>query len=153
MAVAAVRIEGDYAFGNLSQETGVHRLVRISPFDAAKRLLDEGAIGYRSMLVAPAGALIEGLASAGDVNDDGKDDIVGFLYDASGGGGGGVYVALSTGSGFAASSRWLKAACFNRLSESTRKLPDTTMLSPSISPAVTSTRSPMRQPVSIRRGS
>jgi peptide chain release factor 2 len=34
---ATVRIEGDYAFGNLSQETGVHRLVRISPFDAAKR--------------------------------------------------------------------------------------------------------------------
>jgi len=34
---ATVRVEGDYAFGNLSQETGVHRLVRISPFDAAKR--------------------------------------------------------------------------------------------------------------------
>jgi peptide chain release factor 2 len=34
---ANVRLEGDYAFGNLSQETGVHRLVRISPFDANKR--------------------------------------------------------------------------------------------------------------------
>ncbi len=34
---ATVRITGDYAFGNLSQETGVHRLVRISPFDANKR--------------------------------------------------------------------------------------------------------------------
>ena len=34
---ATVRIEGDFAFGNLSQETGVHRLVRISPFDANKR--------------------------------------------------------------------------------------------------------------------
>jgi len=34
---ATVRVEGDYAFGNLSQEAGVHRLVRISPFDAAKR--------------------------------------------------------------------------------------------------------------------
>jgi peptide chain release factor 2 len=32
-----VRVEGDYAFGNLSQESGVHRLVRISPFDANKR--------------------------------------------------------------------------------------------------------------------
>jgi peptide chain release factor 2 len=32
-----LRVEGDYAFGNLSQESGVHRLVRISPFDAAKR--------------------------------------------------------------------------------------------------------------------
>ncbi len=34
---ATIRLEGDYAFGNLGQETGVHRLVRISPFDAAKR--------------------------------------------------------------------------------------------------------------------
>ncbi|MGA2533213.1 MAG: peptide chain release factor 2 [Candidatus Aminicenantales bacterium] len=34
---ATVRLEGEYAFGNLSQESGVHRLVRISPFDAAKR--------------------------------------------------------------------------------------------------------------------
>ena len=34
---ATVRVEGDYAFGNLSQESGVHRLVRISPFDANKR--------------------------------------------------------------------------------------------------------------------
>ncbi len=32
-----VRIEGDYVYGNLSQESGVHRLVRISPFDANKR--------------------------------------------------------------------------------------------------------------------
>ena len=32
-----VRIEGDYAFGYLKQEIGVHRLVRISPFDANKR--------------------------------------------------------------------------------------------------------------------
>jgi peptide chain release factor 2 len=34
---ATVRVEGEYAFGDLSQETGVHRLVRISPYDAAKR--------------------------------------------------------------------------------------------------------------------
>ena len=32
-----VRIEGNYVYGNLSQESGVHRLVRISPFDANKR--------------------------------------------------------------------------------------------------------------------
>lgn len=32
-----VRIVGDYVYGNLSQDSGVHRLVRISPFDANKR--------------------------------------------------------------------------------------------------------------------
>jgi peptide chain release factor 2 len=32
-----VRIKGDYAYGYLSQESGVHRLVRTSPFDANKR--------------------------------------------------------------------------------------------------------------------
>lgn len=30
-------VRGDYAYGNLSCESGVHRLVRISPFDAAAR--------------------------------------------------------------------------------------------------------------------
>ena len=30
-------VSGDYAYGYLSAETGVHRLVRISPFDSAKR--------------------------------------------------------------------------------------------------------------------
>ena len=32
-----MRVKGEYAFGNLSCEVGVHRLVRISPFDSAKR--------------------------------------------------------------------------------------------------------------------
>jgi peptide chain release factor 2 len=34
---ATFTILGDYAFGQLAGETGVHRLVRISPFDQAKR--------------------------------------------------------------------------------------------------------------------
>eukprot|EP00761_Pharyngomonas_kirbyi_P002397 gb/GECH01002401.1/.p1 GENE.gb/GECH01002401.1/~~gb/GECH01002401.1/.p1 ORF type:complete len:283 (+),score=79.06 gb/GECH01002401.1/:1-849(+) len=34
---ATVRITGEYAFGWLRTETGVHRLVRCSPFDSAKR--------------------------------------------------------------------------------------------------------------------
>ena len=32
---ATVKVEGDYAFGHLRTETGVHRLVRKSPFDSA----------------------------------------------------------------------------------------------------------------------
>src|SRR5436309_2746119 len=34
---ATFTVTGDYAFGLLSSEIGVHRLVRISPFDQAKR--------------------------------------------------------------------------------------------------------------------
>ena len=32
-----LKIEGEYAYGYLKAERGIHRLVRISPFDAAKK--------------------------------------------------------------------------------------------------------------------
>lgn len=34
---ATFLVKGEYAYGNLSAESGVHRLVRLSPFDAAAR--------------------------------------------------------------------------------------------------------------------
>jgi peptide chain release factor 2 len=34
---ATIRVSGDYAYGYLQTERGVHRLVRISPFDAANK--------------------------------------------------------------------------------------------------------------------
>ena len=34
---ATIRFEGEYAYGHMKAEHGVHRLVRISPFDAAAR--------------------------------------------------------------------------------------------------------------------
>ena len=36
-----IQFEGDYAFGYLKAESGVHRLVRISPFNAHKQLFNK----------------------------------------------------------------------------------------------------------------
>src|SRR6201985_422886 len=47
---ATFTISGDFAFGLLSGETGVHRLVRISPFDSAKRR----HTSFASVFVSPA---------------------------------------------------------------------------------------------------
>ncbi|MEM6671679.1 MAG: peptide chain release factor 2 [Planctomycetota bacterium] len=47
---ATLQIEGPYAFGYLKAETGVHRLVRISPFDAQARR----QTAFASIDVSPA---------------------------------------------------------------------------------------------------
>jgi peptide chain release factor 2 len=46
---ATLRVVGPYAYGYLKAETGVHRLVRISPFDAAKRR----HTSFAALLVSP----------------------------------------------------------------------------------------------------
>lgn len=46
---ATITFSGDYAYGYLNSEAGVHRLVRISPFDAAKRR----HTSFASVIVCP----------------------------------------------------------------------------------------------------
>ncbi len=73
---ATLTIDGEYAYGHLNSEAGVHRLVRISPFDANKRR----HTSFASVIVSPE---IEE-----DVQIDLKDeDIKMDTYRASGAGG------------------------------------------------------------------
>jgi len=46
---ATMRVEGAFAFGYMKGETGVHRLVRISPFDASSRR----HTSFASVMVSP----------------------------------------------------------------------------------------------------
>jgi len=46
---AVLRVEGEFAFGFMKGETGVHRLVRISPFDASSRR----HTSFASVMVSP----------------------------------------------------------------------------------------------------
>jgi peptide chain release factor 2 len=46
---ATMRVEGEFAFGYMKGETGVHRLVRISPFDASSRR----HTSFASVMVSP----------------------------------------------------------------------------------------------------
>jgi len=81
---ASVMISGDYAYGMLKSEEGVHRLVRISPFDSNKRR----HTSFCSIDVAPE------IEEADDIviNDE---DIRIDTYLASGHGGQGVNTTYS----------------------------------------------------------
>ncbi len=46
-----VQIDGEYVFGYLQGETGIHRLVRISPFDSSKRRHTSFASVYASPVI------------------------------------------------------------------------------------------------------
>jgi peptide chain release factor 2 len=73
---ATVEISGQWAFGYLKGETGVHRLVRISPFDANKRR----HTSFASVLTTPE------VDQSIDINIDEKDLRI-DTYRASGHGG------------------------------------------------------------------
>jgi len=73
---ASLEIQGDYAFGLLKAESGVHRLVRISPFDASGRR----HTSFASVFVYPE---VDDTAAI-DVRDD---DLQIDTYRASGAGG------------------------------------------------------------------
>ncbi len=73
---ASFEVDTEYAFGFLKAETGVHRLVRISPFDAAKRR----QTSFASVHVTP---LIDDTIVV-DIKDD---DLRIDTYRASGAGG------------------------------------------------------------------
>lgn len=71
-----LHIEGEYAYGYLKEENGVHRLVRISPFDANKRR----HTSFASVLVTPE--------FDNNINIDIKDeDLKIDVYHSSGAGG------------------------------------------------------------------
>jgi peptide chain release factor 2 len=76
---ATIKISGAYAYGFLKSEAGVHRLVRLSPFDADKAR-------HTSFVLVEA---IPEMEQTGEMNIDGKDLRV-DVYRAKGHGGQGV---------------------------------------------------------------
>src|SRR5262245_64670399 len=82
---ATVEVSGEYAFGYLRGETGVHRLVRISPFDASRRR----QTSFASVAVVP---------EVDDVEVNVKEDEIRVdVFRASGPGGEGGNAADSAG--------------------------------------------------------
>jgi peptide chain release factor 2 len=74
---ATLRVAGPYAFGYLSAEVGVHRLVRISPFDSAAR---------RHTSFASIDCLPE-IEDAGDIEIDEEKELKVDFFRAGGAGG------------------------------------------------------------------
>ncbi len=73
---ATIQVSGDYAYGWLRTETGVHRLVRLSPFDAGNRR----HTSFASVIVSPE------VDDAIEINID-QSDVRVDTYRASGAGG------------------------------------------------------------------
>jgi peptide chain release factor 2 len=80
---ATIEVSGEYAYGYLRGETGVHRLVRISPFDASKRR----QTSFASVSVTPEVDDVEVVVREEDLRVD--------VYRSSGPGGQGVNTADS----------------------------------------------------------
>jgi peptide chain release factor 2 len=80
---ATVEITGEYAYGYLKSEIGVHRLIRISPFDASKRR----HTSFASVSVIPEVEDVEVVVKDEEIRVD--------VYRSSGPGGQGVNTADS----------------------------------------------------------
>ena len=80
---ATIEITGEYAYGYLKSEIGVHRLIRISPFDASKRR----HTSFASVSVIPEVEDVEVVVKDDEIRVD--------VYRSSGPGGQGVNTADS----------------------------------------------------------
>ena len=80
---ATIEMSGEYAYGHLRGETGVHRLIRISPFDASRRR----HTSFASVAVIPEVEDVEVVVRDEDLRVD--------VYRSSGPGGQGVNTADS----------------------------------------------------------
>ena len=80
---ATVEVTGDYAYGYLKGEAGVHRLIRISPFDASRRR----HTSFASVAVIPEVEDVEVVVKDEEIRVD--------VYRSSGPGGQGVNTADS----------------------------------------------------------
>ena len=80
---ATIEMTGEYAYGHLKGETGVHRLIRISPFDASRRR----HTSFASVAVIPEVEDVEVVVRDEDLRID--------VYRSSGPGGQGVNTADS----------------------------------------------------------